>query len=687
MKEYDLKIAQSGFAAGTAFVITQPAGTGKNGSQEEQKEVDRNKELLDFDSAALSVRNELESAAANAEKENASIYEAEIMLLEDAKFSGAVRDQIQNDSVSASAAVERTGNALADELGKSGSEYISKRSDDIRGITGRLLAALNGESEHALKEPSIIIAEELSPAMLSSFNREFILGIITVKGSPTSHVSIIAGNLAVPYVYGSDEAAAITEGCRVIIDNGKIVIDPDDDTYKSAVKRMEEEKAEKKQAEEEAAGGACRTRIYANIAGVQDIDQLVASGAEGVGLFRSEFLFLGRDSAPSEEEQFQAYKKAAEAMAGKDTVIRTMDLGSDKKADWLDVPDEKNPALGLRGLRLSLKEKDLFKSQLRALLRAAVFGNVRIMIPMIASSWEVDAVRSMIEECSRELSDEGVEYKIPPLGIMVETPAAAVTADILAEKVDFFSIGTNDLTQYTLALDREAQGMDEYYDPCHEAIIRLIGMTAKAAHEHGITTAVCGELAANPDAVKELIKAGVDELSVSLPKINATRALAIKAEAEINEEMEAESGEIHDEPNLTTAPEAKEVLTDEMQIAAPADGKLIPMEDIPDPVFSSGTLGECIGIMPESGTIYAPCDGKVLLVAETKHAVTIKADDGSSILIHAGIDTVKLGGKGFRTFVNGGDTIKTGDRLLEADLDVIRAAGLSPMIITLLLKQ
>lgn len=673
MKEFDLKTAQNGFAAGTVFIASLTEIT-DDGTASDPKA-----ELEGFDRAVSSVENDLAAAAEKAGNEGTSIYEAEIALLKDEKFAGAVRTMIQDDRVSAAAAVDKTGRSLSDEMEQSSSEYISKRSEDIRGITAKLLSVLSGDAGHAPEGPSIIAAEELSPAVLSSIDHDLILGIMTVNGSPASHVSIIAGNLAVPYVYGSEEAfRAIDSGSRIIIDGGKVSVEPDDDTYQAAVRKMEEEKANRKQEEESAIEGTCRTKIYANIAGVQDIDELKASGAEGVGLFRSEFLFLSRDSAPSEEEQYQAYRSVAEAMAGKDTVIRTMDLGSDKRVDWLTVPDEKNPALGLRGLRLSLSKKDLFKTQLRALLRAAVSGNIRIMIPMIASLWEVEAVRNMIQECAKELADEGIEYMIPPLGIMVETPAAAVTADRFAEKVDFFSIGTNDLTQYTLALDREATGMDEYYDPCHEAIFRLIRMTAEAAHKHGITTAVCGELAANPKAVRELIEAGVDELSVSLPKINATKALAIKAEAEIGEDQKT--------LNTDTTQETEGVLPDELKLAAPADGKLIPMEDIPDPVFSAGTLGKCIGIMPENGEVYAPCDGEVLLAAETKHAVTLKSTDGQKILIHAGIDTVKLGGKGFSTFVNSGDKVRKGDRLLEADLDVIRAAGLSPMIITVLLK-
>ncbi len=411
-----------------------------------------------------------------------------------------------------------------------------------------------------------------------------------------------------------------------------------------------------------AASTSAHAKVYANIAGPQDIEALIDSGAEGVGLFRTEFLFLGKTSAPTEEEQFQAYRSVAEAMAGKETVIRTIDVGSDNKVDWLGLPKEKNPALGCRGLRVCLREEGLFTTQIRALLRAAAYGNVKIMVPMVTSSWEVDAIRTKMEECAKNLEAESVPFSMPPLGIMVETPAAAMLADQLAKKVDFFSVGTNNLTQYTLALDREAQDMDQYYDPCHEAVLRLVGMTVAAGHERNIPTAVCGELAANPQAIEKLIARGVDELSVPIPKVVATRVRAAEAEARLSQQEKT--------PTKT------------ISLAAPADGKLIPMERIPDPAFSSGSLGESVGVLPENGNVYAPCDGIVTGIAETKHGIAITMPDGRKILVHAGIDTVTLGGKGFTMLVNVGDAVATGELVMKMDLDVVRKAGLSPMVIT-----
>ena len=681
MKEYSLKIAQDGIAAGKAFCLEDrvqrtvgPNGTDWPCSTSEPgilTAADRNAEISRFDAALEKLNQELAAAAAKAGEDNAAIFEAERMILNDEKFAGAARAIVVNEGIDATTVIENIGTQLADEMSRSDNAYISQRSDDVRGMTERFLHLLRGDAADTINEASILVADELSPVQLSTVDPAMLLGIITAKGAPTSHVSILAGNMDIPYYYGSDEAVAeIKErvrrasqsspdpesGVRLILNDGKLTIDPDDAAYVMAETAMAEAKATEQRLEQEANSNKRRTRIYANITSAKDIDALLESGAEGVGLFRTEFLFLGEEGAPTEEVQFQEYKSVAEAMTGKETIIRTMDLGSDKKAGWLKMPEEKNPALGCRGLRLAFLEEALFRTQLRALLRASAYGNVKVMIPMIASVWEVDAVRAEMHTCAEELSAEGVEYKIPPLGIMVETPAAAMIADKLAEVVDFFSIGTNDLTQYTLALDREAEGLDDFYDPCHEAVLRMIERTVEAGHEHHIPTAICGELGSNPKAIKLLIERGVDELSVSIGKVEATKAKAAEAE----------------EALAASSPKA---------LAAPADGTLIPMDKIPDEAFASGTLGECVGIIPENGNIYAPCDGIVTGVAETGHAITFETADGRNILVHAGLDTVTLGGRGFTIIAKAGDAVKQGDLVLQMDLDIIQDAGLSPMII------
>ncbi len=674
MKEYKLKTAQSGFAAGPAFLIETAGASHANEASETFCASDSETELTRFRDAVSILEQELSSAAAQAGEENAEIFEMEALLLKDQNFTETAADLIRTEGRDAASAAEAAGTVLAESLRESGDAYISQRSEDITGLTARLAGILRGEEQQTLEVPSIIVADELSPAQLSAINQSMLLGIVTAKGAPTSHVSILAGNLDIPYCYGSEDAIAqIRTGAPLILGDGTLTVDPEEEAYRAAQQKAADVKAEKaaEAAKAQSASGAeRRTKVYANIAGPQDIEALLASGAEGVGLFRSEFLFLSEDAAPTEDEQYDAYRKVAEAMAGKETVIRTMDLGSDKKAGWLHMPEEKNPALGCRGLRLSLQEEELFRSQLRALLRAADCGNVKIMVPMIASCWEVDAVRERLQACAAELSAEGVPHRIPPLGIMVETPAAAMIADQLAEKVDFFSIGTNDLTQYTLALDREAQGLDEYYDPCHKAVLRLIEQTASAGHAKNISTAICGELASNPDAIRELIRRGVDELSVSIAKVAGTKACAAAAEAALAQEK--------DQPVTGRQP---------VMLAAPADGQLIPMEDIPDKAFASGILGECTGILPTDGKIYAPCDGTVSDVAETKHAITFTDKDGRNILIHAGLDTIKLQGQGLTVHVKAGDTVSAGDLVMEMNLDTIRSAGLSTIVITTIIPE
>ena len=699
MKEYILKAARTGFAAGKVFDAS-PAGAEKSKglSGKVSEKPDAAGELTRFEAALLSLESELAAAAAGQSAGNAEIFETEGLILEDASFTKAVQRQVLEEGKDILAAVEAAGRSLAQAIASSGNSYIRSRSEDILGVTRRLMEILRGDEKKLLAEPAIIVAAELSPAQLSGMEASKILGILTEKGSPISHVAILAGNLGVPYVYGSAEALeAARSGSHLIIDGETLIVDPDPEELEKAQRRMENEQKEQKLRGAFAERAGTRTKVCANISSPGDIPSLLSSGADGVGLFRSEFLFLDKTEAPSEQEQFEAYKSVAEAMGEKETVIRTLDLGSDKKAAWLDMPDEKNPALGCRGLRVSLGNPTLLKTQLRALLRAAAFGNVKVMVPMVTSVREVRAARACLEECAGELAGEGVSYKVPPLGIMVETPAAALTADQLAGEADFFSIGTNDLTQYTLALDREAQGLSDYYDPYHEAVMRMIEMTVTAAHEKGIAVSVCGELAADAHATERLIACGVDKLSVSLSAIGRTRQAVLGAEkrqsvpeAEKRQSVpEAEKRQsVSEAEKRQSVPEAEKRFSGEAApsepdrtVAAPADGRLIPMADIPDPVFSSGTMGACIGILPESGSIYAPCDGIVSGIAAAKHAITITASDGREILVHVGIDTVTLNGRGFTVLTREGAAVAKGDKILEADLDVIRASGLSPIVI------
>lgn len=667
MKEFRCYTAQRGFFAGPVFRVRQPSAPARSGAADPETEIRRLHE------AEAMLRSDI--AGKGSSGENAKIRETVLDILSDEAFSGRTERYIREGLTDAPSALKRTADELADALGSVDSEYIRSRREDIRGVAEQLMTLLEGKSGTP-EERSVICAAEISPARLSAMDEEMIGALLTEKGSPNSHASILAGNLGVPYLYGNSEAVRNAgEAAWVIVDSdsGTVITDPDEPTRREAELRMKQiaEAGEKENAarrETETAAG-CRTRVYANIEGPDDIGALLESGADGVGLFRTEFLFLGKDSIPTEEEQTEAYRRVLEAMGEKEVIIRTMDIGSDKKAPWLELPDEANPALGLRGVRVSLEREELFNTQLRALLRAGVTGNLKVMFPMIASAWEIDEIRERIGRAAAELKNEGIGYRIPEIGIMVETPAAALCAEELAEKVGFFSIGTNDLTQYTLALDREARGLERYFNPRHEAVYRLIRMTAEAGKRHGIPVGVCGQLGADPEAVEKLIGYGVDELSVPVRRVRETKRLAAEAE------------------KAAAAAESGGKQQRQPEVAAVADGELIPMVEIPDPVFSGGSLGQCFGILPENGKVYSPASGTVLSVAETGHAFTVRSDDGKDILVHVGINTVNLGSRAFTHYVTAGDRVERNQLILEADLKMIRDAGLSTVIVVALLNE
>ncbi len=655
MKTFTCKVAQKGFYAGPVFCTRVAAAKDKKTGHPER-------ELERLRGAVVSLRKEIERQHLSGSNEE--IQETVLSILSDEIFADRIEKKIKEDSYTAETAVYKAGQELAEELEKFDSEYIRSRQDDIQGVARQLIYVLKGK-DHGPEETCAICAAEISPSQISSIPEDKIGGLLTEKGSPNSHASIMAGNMGIPYLYGNAEAVAAAEKARFIIldsDSAVVITDPEESVRREAEARMAAVRNRSRKAAQEKGADSikCRTGIYANIKGPEDIEALLDSKADGVGLFRTEFLFLGTDTIPTEDEQLEAYQKVLAAMGEKEVIIRTMDIGSDKRVPWLDLPEESNPALGLRGVRVSLERKDLFRTQLRALLRAGTVGNLKVMFPMISGTWEIDEIKEFIEQTATELEAEGVPYRIPPLGIMVETPSAAVCADKLAEKVDFFSIGTNDLTQYTLALDREARGLDRYYRPHDDAIFRLIKMTADGGHKYNVPTGVCGQLAADRDAVLRLIEAGVDELSVPVSKVKATRALAVEAEKLLSQK------------NM-------------QKVAAAADGELIPQSEIPDPVFAGGTMGECFGILPENGCIYAPADGTVLSIAQTGHAITISADDGRQILIHVGINTASLEGRAFRLHVKTGDRVKADQLLMEADLHMIQAAGLSPIVVVALL--
>ena len=653
MIRYECRTAQKGFAAGKALVV-------RSDGTEAYRPGNPAEEYARLEKAAAEMNRRLEAGKETGTPEQASVIDAEILILNGEEFLGTARCGVKEKQLTAPEAVRQAADRLCAMLEESGQEYIRQRCEDVRGLAKGLTALITGSLCDPPAEPCILAGSELSPGEITMIGAGKIRGILTETGSPTSHVSVLAGDLGIPYLYGlADIPGKVRSGDYLILDSGEdsIYVNPPEDAVREAEKKQAAAEKERAAQRARAAGRATKTKICANIGRPEEADGLAEAGADGIGLFRSEFLFLNRTEAPGEEEQFQVYRHAAEAMGGRETVIRTMDIGSDKRAAWLEMPEEINPALGTRGIRVSLAHRELFRTQLRALLRAAAYGNIRIMAPMIASVWEIEEVKKEIRTAAEELESRNEQYRIPDLGVMIETPAAAMTAPELAEKVRFFSIGTNDLTQYTLAADREARGMERYSDPMHEAVFRLIALAADAAHRQGITAAVCGELAGNPEAAERLIRLGIDELSVSPARLAEVRNLA----ADIEEKQAGRKKE---------------------GIRSPAAGELIPMAEIPDPVFAGGMMGECVGVMPDSGEIFAPVSGTVLSVAGTRHAVILRSVDGEEILVHAGLDTVKLNGEGFIVYVREGEKVEQGRLIMRADLDTVRARGFNPIVIT-----
>ena len=456
---------------------------------------------------------------------SAAIFEVHQMMLEDDDYLEAIQNTIRTEQVNAEYAVATTGDNFATMFASMDDDYMKARSADIKDISERLVRNLSGQEDADLSsiEPSVIVADDLSPSETVQMDKDKILAFVTVHGSTNSHTAILARMMNIPALIGVPmELEELKTGMTAVVDGfaGTVTFDPDEDTKTETEQKMKEE-AEKLRLLQELKGkenvtlDGHKINIYANIGSVGDIGYVLENDAGGIGLFRSEFLYLGRNDFPTEEEQFQAYKQAVQMMAGKKVIIRTLDIGADKQVDYFNLGNEDNPALGYRAIRICLTQKDIFKTQLRALLRAAVYGNLSIMYPMITSTEEVKKIYEIVAEVEAELKEQEIQYKIPEQGIMIETPAAAIISDRLAEMVDFFSIGTNDLTQYTLAIDRQNEKLDEFYNPYHEAILRMIQMVVDNAHKCGKWAGICGELGADPTLTEQFVRMGVDELSVA----------------------------------------------------------------------------------------------------------------------------------------------------------------------------
>lgn len=464
---------------------------------------------------------------------NAAIFEIHQMMLEDDDYKESVEHIIESQMVNAEYAIAQTGDNFSQMFAAMDDEYMRGRAADVKDITERLLGILSGNTGSGVDvdEPVIMVAEDLAPSETVQMDKSKILSFVTQKGSVNSHTAILARTMGIPALIGSD--IVIDEslnGKLGVVDgtNGVVYIEPDEATL-SAMQEEQRKYNEKKALLQELKGkedvtlDGKKIKLYSNIGNIKDLANVIANDAAGIGLFRSEFIYLESDTFPTEEEQFNIYRTVAESMAGKPVIIRTLDIGADKQCDYFGLDKEDNPALGLRAIRICLTRPEIFKTQLRALYRASAYGNISIMYPMIISEQEVDKIKVIENEVKAELTEQGIEFGNPKSGIMIETPAAVIMSRQFAKKVDFFSIGTNDLTQYTLAIDRQNTKLDDFYDAHHPAILAMIRMVVENAHAEGIWAGICGELGADTTLTEEFLKMGVDELSVSAGKVLAVR--------------------------------------------------------------------------------------------------------------------------------------------------------------------
>ena len=466
-----------------------------------------------------------QKALKEAGEEQAMIFDVHKMMLDDADYLDSIRGLIRDEKMNAEFAVNLTGENFAGIFASMDDEYMKARSADVLDISKRLIRILAGVGEEGIasEEPVVLLADDLSPSETVQMDKSKILAIVTKHGSTNSHTAILARSMNIPALVQTD-VALLEEysGAKAVVDgfSGTFIINPEEDVLeKSVQKKMEYEKErtalQELKGKDNVTTDGRRINLYANIGNVSDVDKVLDSDAGGIGLFRREFIYLGREDYPTEEEQFVIYKEVLSRMQGKKVIIRTLDIGADKQVDYFKLPHEENPAMGYRAIRICLDRPEVFKTQLRAIYRASAFGTAAIMFPMIISVKEIRKIKEIVEEVKTELTKEGISFNRVELGIMVETPAAAVISDELAKEVEFFSIGTNDLTQYTLAIDRQNQNLDNFYDSHHEAILRLIKMTVENGHKEGIWVGICGELASDTTLTRTFVDMGVDELSVS----------------------------------------------------------------------------------------------------------------------------------------------------------------------------
>lgn len=490
---------------------------------------DTDRELSRFLEAKSKAINQLsvlrQQAIEKVGSESAAIFEIHAMMLDDADFSDSIENMIRNQRYNAEYAVSLCCESFVAMFSSMDDSYMKERAADVKDISERLINILSGVSFKSDEEESnlIMVAEDFSPSETLQLDKSKILAFVTAKGSLNSHTAILARMMNIPAIIGVDLCSnGLSDGKIAIVDgySGTVYVDPDESFLAKMQQKADEDVAKHKllkfyKGKETVTIDGKKINLYANIGNIKDIANVIENDAEGIGLFRSEFIFLEKNTFPSEEEQFAIYKNAVETMAGKKVIIRTLDIGADKKVDYFGLKHEENPAMGLRAIRLCLKQKHIFKTQLRALMRASVYGNLSIMYPMITSVNEIKQIKNIINETAEELKTSNISYSIPEQGIMIETPASVMISDLLAKEVSFFSIGTNDLSQYTLAIDRQNEDVDDFFNPHHEAVMRMIELTVKNGHKAGIWVGICGELASDITLTKRFLAMGIDELSVS----------------------------------------------------------------------------------------------------------------------------------------------------------------------------
>ena len=504
-------------------------------------------ELARYEAAKAAAIEQLQELYQKALKEvgeaNAAIFEIHQMMLDDGDYNESVENIIETQKVNAEYAVAVTGDNFAQMFRAMDDDYMRERAADVKDISERVLSILNGgqKGKGVTDEPVIIVADDLAPSETVQLEKDMVLSFVTVHGSVNSHTAILARTMAIPALIGTEELPLddTVDGKLAVVDglNGKIYVEPDSQTLEAMKKRRQAELEKKEllqllKGKENVTLDGKKIMLYANIGNIKDLATVIQNDAGGIGLFRSEFIYLEKDRYPTEEEQFSIYKTAVETMAGKRVIIRTLDIGADKQCEYFKMDKEENPALGYRAIRICLTRPEIFKTQLRALLRASAYGNLAIMYPMITSLWEVKRIKEIVKEVKAELTAEQLEFGNPQQGIMIETPAAVMMSGELAKEVDFFSIGTNDLTQYTLAIDRQNPKLDKFYDAHHPAVLSMIRMTVENAHKAGIWAGICGELGADTSLTKEFLAMGVDELSVSPGSILPIRKIILETDTE-----------------------------------------------------------------------------------------------------------------------------------------------------------